>query len=539
MKIPFPILLCLLIMTGLQTDGAQADHIVKNTQTAPHRGVYEISFQTALNGQNPFFDISLQVIFVRPDSARVVVDGFYDGDNTYRARAYCDTPGQWKWSSVSNWADMNHKTGTFTVNSSSLKGKLRKHPTDPHQFAYDNGEWFLHIGDTGYRYVTDTEPEWKAYIDQAAQAGFTKIRTWFCRGRSDVSALFQEDRMGMNLPYWQEIDRRVAYALNQHPSLILQLIPFGEDTAEIRRYGDGDRASIFTARYAQARFSSFPNIYWCVSNDRDIVSREDKLGKRDIPLSVIHTIGMDMRRREPWGTLLTNHQRRFQGYSFTNAEWSDIITIEDLDQTDGRAVLLYWRWGDDPVILDEDRYECYRNPEHPRYFFRRLMWACLLSGGSAAYGGLRTYEAYDGELKGVQGYADAVNAGKLKDGAHDFQYIHKFFHDTGISLVGMIPADEMAGCDPQQYKCIHDQEKTIVYLQNPDSRNPQKANVANTKPSVSVHLPRGTYTVQWYEPTTGQWLKDEKNSRITGEGEQKFSSPFSGDAILYLKIIKK
>jgi hypothetical protein len=32
---------------------------------------------------------------------------------------------------------------------------------------YDNGEWFLHIGDTGYRYVVDTEPEWQRYLDQA------------------------------------------------------------------------------------------------------------------------------------------------------------------------------------------------------------------------------------------------------------------------------------------------------------------------------------------------------------------------------------
>lgn len=61
----------------------------------------------------------------------------------------------------------------FTVLANSAlpgtKGKLRKHLKDSYQFQHDNGDWFLHIGDTGYRYAVDTEPEWKTYIDQAVR----------------------------------------------------------------------------------------------------------------------------------------------------------------------------------------------------------------------------------------------------------------------------------------------------------------------------------------------------------------------------------
>ncbi|HUT19531.1 MAG TPA: hypothetical protein VM366_10250, partial [Anaerolineae bacterium] len=32
-----------------------------------------------------------------------------------------------------------------------------------------------------------------------------------------------------------------------------------------------------------------------------------------------------------------------------------------------------------PVVNDEDRYEFYRPPACPRYFFRRLMWGSLSS----------------------------------------------------------------------------------------------------------------------------------------------------------------
>lgn len=373
------ILLTLMyVLPGLAP--AQDAVLVRPPGVVPHRGVYEVALVAPLGERNPYLDVDFRVLFTRPDETQVTVDGFYDGGETFRARAYGDTLGRWQWRSISNVTELDGRSGTFAVVPSELPGRLRKHPGDSRQLSYDNGQWFLHLGDTGYRYVTDTEPQWQAYIDQAAAVGFTKIRTWFCQGRSDVQVLFAENRSEMNLPYWQEIDRRLIYALNHHPRVIFQLIPYGEDTAEIARYGRGDRAAILVGKYAQARFSALPNVYWCLTNDRHIIARDPMRG-RDVSPYVIDKMGRDFQRREPWGTLITNHQQRFQGYSFVDAPWSDIITLEDLDEVAGAAILQYRQLGDDPVILDEDRYELYRPPAHRRYYFRRLMWASLLSGG--------------------------------------------------------------------------------------------------------------------------------------------------------------
>ncbi|MCP5117189.1 MAG: DUF4038 domain-containing protein, partial [bacterium] len=266
-----------------------------------------------------------------------------------------DVVGEWKWRSSSGDPALDGKSGTFQVVTSELKGKLRIHPRDPRQFAYDDGSWFLHIGDTGYRYLTATEPRWKEYLDQAAKMGATKIRTWFCQARSDVQILFAEERRQLNLPYWQEIDRRVSYALEHHPQVMLHLIPYGEDTEELRRYGAGDKWARYLAQYVQARFSAFPNVFWCIANDREIVSDEVKLSGRRIRASTVAKIGRDMAAREPWGTLLTNHQSRFSGYSFVSEPWSDVITIEDLDQVAGDVLLKYRAAGRAPVVNDEDR----------------------------------------------------------------------------------------------------------------------------------------------------------------------------------------
>jgi len=521
---------------GASARPAESGGAISTGEQAVLRGMYEISLETPLNGRNPYFDVDLKVLFVRPDQTQVTVDGFYDGGATFKARAYCDRTGLWRWHATSNVPKLDGRSGEFRVVASNLPGKLRRHRDDPRQFAYDDGQWFLHIGDTGYRYVTDTEPQWQAYIDQAAQVGFTKIRTWFCRGRSDVQALFSEDRDGMNLPYWQEIDRRLSYALKRHPHVNFQLIPYGEDTQEIARYGRGDRASVYAGKYAQARFSALPNIHWCLTNDRNIISRNPMRGRDTSPF-VINKMGLDFRRREPWGTLITNHQRRFQGYSFVDEPWSDIITLEDLDQVAGAVILQYRGLGNDPIVLDEDRYELYRQPEDPRYFFRRLMWASLFSGGSATYGGLKTYEPYDGELCGVQGYLDAVEAGKLTGGAHDFQYIHKFFEDAKLTLVGMEPADATARYDPHCVKCIHGSDCVLVYLQNPDSRDPQKAKPAESRASVKIHLPAQEYAVRWYQPSTGRWLDDPRVKEVREGCERQFNVPFKGDAVLVLKDV--
>jgi len=500
------------------------------TSSYPHRGYFELSLRTATKSVNPYADVKFEIAFTRPDGSSVSVDGFYDGEGIFKARAYCDTTGKWRWSSSSNISDLHGKSGVFEVKASSLPGKLRLHTKDPRQFAYDNGKWFLHIGDTGYRYVTQTEPKWKEYIDQAAQMGATKIRTWFCQGRSDVQILFADNRKELNLAYWQEIDRRLRYALEKYPHIIFKLIPYGEDTQELRRYDKGDEAARLIARYAQARFSALPNIHWCISNDREIV-KNGKLTGRKILRRTINKIGEDMAAREPWGTLLTNHQSRFKGYDFVDAPWSDIIMLEDLDQVDGRIFKEYYDKRAVPMVLDEDRYEHWRNPKHDRYFFRRLMWASLLSGGHATYGGLRTYEPYDANTSGVQGYFDAVAAGKLERGADDFVHIHTFFADSGLTLVGMKPDDAFVGDRPGQYKCIHDDKTYIIYLANPDGNKPGEANIGQIVPNVVVQLPEGTFSVKWFNPRTGQWTDGDN---VSGN-KQTLTAPARRDWILLLQ----
>jgi hypothetical protein len=398
--------------------------------------MYEIALNNRSEVPSVWLGLELSVNFTRPDGSSVLVPGYYDGRSTFRARAYCDMPGSWTWMSAAPHSGLQ-QAGSFSVLPlGSLPGKLRAHVKDRRQLQYANGSAFLHLGDTGYRYLVDSEPLWKRYIDQSAQAGATKIRVWFCKGRHDINAVFEwgatNQTLGLALPYWQEMDRRLLYALEAHPSVQLEVIVYGEDRARILTYPT-DPMTRYVGEYAQARWSALPNIYWVLSNDQHPVAGPPPYSSapcgtaRNLPWDLIDTIGRDFARREPWGSLISNHQCRSSGFAFGNTSWAGLVLLEDLDQVAGARVAEYYRSAELPIIDDEDRYELYKGPEHPLYFFRRLMWGNLLSRGAATYGGLLTYLPYDGNISGMSGYLDAVHAGKLRGGMAAFPHIAQFF----------------------------------------------------------------------------------------------------------------
>lgn len=525
------------------------DVLSQNTPTALERGIYEVALDASPTKDNPYYEIQCAVTFIKPDGEEVKVDVFYDGGSSFKARAYCEQAGKWQWKSSSNNPGLDERAGSFEVLPSDLKGKLRIHPEDPYQFAYDNRDWFLHIGDTGYRFVVASEPHWKEYIDQASQMGATKIRSWFAMDRGKVDALFTHNEKDLSLFYWKEIERRILYTLEHHPHIILQLIPYAEDTELIRKYSEGDSASLLVARYAQSRWSSFPNVQWTITNDREI-SRNDSLSGREVHYETINDIGKDMAEREAWGTLLTNHQSRFKGYDHIHEPWSDLVTLEDLDQVAGKLILEYRPRIKKPIILDEDRYELYRYPAHRRYYFRRLMWASLLSGGHATYGGLNTYEPYGGQLyegtesqvkvayqpyegqhKGISGYFDANQKGILSQGGHDFRHIHTFFEQTGLTLVNMEPDDVLVGDDPHRWKCAHNDKAFIIYLANPSGTEPGKDYPDLNPPAVSLSLAKGIYSIRWYDPDTASWVYSSNSNG----GEVSLTAPGPEDWILLIQ----
>ena len=131
----------------------------------------------------------------------------------------------------------------------------------------------------------------------------------------------------------------------------------------------------------------------------------------------------------------------------------------------------------------------------------------------------------------MQGYADAVAAGKLAGGADDFARIHQFFADAGLTLVGMRPDDQLVGGNPQRCKCIHAERIYIVYLANPTGDEPESDAESDTVPSASVQLAEGSFTVEWFDPAEAHW---EQAADVEG-GTRMLRAPGPGDWVLLLR----
>jgi hypothetical protein len=244
----------------------------------------------------------MQLVIETPSHTWVTVDGFYDGldpgtgFHVFMGRIYCGEEGAYNWHVQSFEPLVACLSGSVvssqTATPAGWKGKLRPHVNDPHQMMYDNGEWFLHIGDTGYRYPIPQEKSWKQFIDQSVSAmGTTKIRVWF--GRSSIDALYSSSSQ-LDLTMWHVIESRMLYALETYPWVQFQVIVYGEDDDAVATAATKpDSIQAYVSEYAQARWSAFPNVHWCIINDRS-------------PSPETATVAALMYQREAWGSLITS-----------------------------------------------------------------------------------------------------------------------------------------------------------------------------------------------------------------------------------------
>lgn len=504
------------------------DSIISTHGSAQLRGCHQISFPTK-DPNCP--ELPLIVAYTLPSGAIKTTRGFTTGTGRMTARCYVNEEGLWSWE-VKNLEGRCIDTGSFNAVESALPGKLRLSRKDPSQFQYDIGKWYLNFGDNAYRYLGIDETRWKAYIDQAAQAGFNRIRTWLS---PSAAPLFKPDRKRLDLKTWDEIDKRLVYTLQRHPEIQFELILFDQNTEELKRFGEGDPSAHLALRYAIERFAPLPNVHWSICND--IHDEDQELG------SSLIMAGETLAKNDPWNSLITSCGKRFDPPAFHDQKWLSFQSICSLGQVTGKSVLEARKQENKPVALAEDRGEQENLPRFPRYFFRRLFWGTLLSGAQPTYTGFITKEAFDRNRRGIEGYYDACNSGRLRFGAHDILQIKKFFADTGISLENWLPNDRLSGDNPLLVKSILSNENSecVAYIANPESFGGQNSDAgiqseeisdsSETLTTFTLELPFSNGVVKWFHPISGEWKGE---AEIT-KSSTTLLTPEPGDWVVWAK----
>ncbi len=98
---------------------------------------FELDLSAVVTG-NPFLEVDLSVAFTMGNRT-VRVDGFNDGDNSFKARFMPDCEGERQYTTRSNISDLNEVRGIFACVAPSDDNHGPVRVVDPYHFAYEVG----------------------------------------------------------------------------------------------------------------------------------------------------------------------------------------------------------------------------------------------------------------------------------------------------------------------------------------------------------------------------------------------------------------
>ncbi|WP_207453991.1 apiosidase-like domain-containing protein [Herbiconiux sp. SYSU D00978] len=318
----------------------------------------ELSF-TAPGGPVPADRTPLTATFTHENGRHVEVPGFWDGDDRYLVRFAPELEGRWDWTTDSDQHDaLDGQRGDLRIAPAvaAEHGPVRVAGT--FHFAHADGTPFRPIGGTVYNWLHQEDRLFDETVEATVEAGFTKLRFMvfpqaggyvehfpdllpFERtpdGRWDVSKPV--------IPFFRRLDDavRLLHERNiQADVLIFNAYDngrFGLDTLT----EDEDAAYL---RYLVARLSAYPNVWWSLCNEYDILDRPDERWTR---------AGELLAATDPHDHLRSIHNM-LRLYDH-NQPWVTHASIQLGQATEdfGRASLFRDAYRK-PVVLDEIKYE--------------------------------------------------------------------------------------------------------------------------------------------------------------------------------------
>lgn len=392
--------------------------------TVQQWGMYEFAHTVeALDMENPFTQAKFSAT-VEGDGAQTRVEGFYDGDNTFRLRYMPQATGHYTLTTHANIPALNGLTDQFEVIAPTADNHGPVNVDGMH-FRYADGSRFFVMGTTAYVWHHRPETVRTQTLASFEQHGFNKIRMLFFPkqytggyGKIDVSyeppfypfegepRAFDFSRP--NPAYFRDFEQCLL-AL-QSRNIIADVIlfhPYDVNHWNIDFGMDEDDALLYV-RYIVARLSAFRNVWWSLANEYDIqLNRDDGSMTVGMERRNWDVIGELIRARDPYHHPISCHNIAF-GIIYPDRPWMSHVSYQHPD-TYTLMTELMARYKK-PVINDEYQYEGnlpddWGNSSGPVTVDRH--WRSAMAGGYASHGeafirdnNRDIFWAYGGEMIG-------------------------------------------------------------------------------------------------------------------------------------------
>lgn len=411
-------------------------------------------FELVLKGRrdkNPYVDYDIFGTFHGAQECKKV-DGFYDGDGTYRIRFMPSFEGKYDYVIGGSFGEESY-SGSFEVIPAVKENHGPVRVASKYHFTYEDGTPYYCLGTTCYAWTHQPVSMQKTTLASLESSPFNKIRfcifpkhydynlyeplTYPYEGiPCDISALSKEnfleykpsnpenqwDYTTFRPEHFRILENRIAdlKELGIEADLIL-MHPYD-------RWGfsemDMDSAKLYL-KYVIARFSAYRNVWWSLANEYDLCEKKTMKDWEEYADTLCSL--------DPYQRLRSIHNCKTL-YDFTRP-WITHCSIQRTEIYLSAANTKAWReqYGK-PVVLDEAGYEGNINYSWGNLTAQemvRLFWTAAVRGGYCGHG-----ETYMNEKDKLWWSHGGILYG---ESAPRLQFLHNILCE--VPGLGLEPAD--------------------------------------------------------------------------------------------------
>jgi len=526
-----------------------------SNRCVPLWGRFEGVFTSTVKYDNESQGVFLQVNFEAPSGAEITVDGFWDGDNTWRVRLCPCEEGEWRYTTACSDRGndgLHAQTGTFVCTPPRRDTPFARH--GPIRVS-DNCRYLVHADGTPFFWLADTawsgpllstDEEWDFYLKERLRQRFTAVQ-WIATqyravphgDRDGRLAYTGRERIAVNPAFFQRLDNKLD-AINRAGLLAAPVLLWANPGRNYPDTNPGhalpDDQAILLARYMVARWQANA-VVWILNGDGDYEGEKAERWGR---------IGRGVFGDRPHAPVALHPRSKvFLAKEFENEDWLDIVGYQSghHDDNDGRRWIvsgpISQEWSNPPPRIIINLEPCYENhvayqtgqPFTPLAVRRACYWS-LMNAPTAGvtYGGHGVWGWDDGSGPPC----DHPNTGTpfpwqealLMPGAE--QMAHLADTMTSLHWWKLRPAPELVAMQPGEA----DTRRFISACRSPDG----DLAIIYVPEDRSVELcldglPR-TLQATWVNPRTGERTPV---GPITGIRVQRLQTPDEGDWMFLLE----
>ncbi|MHB8953190.1 MAG: DUF5060 domain-containing protein [Pirellulaceae bacterium] len=350
---------CSVAWTLQATEPCSAQQTSVQQSSAEQWGVYEATFSGPAVDL-PYREVQLSARFTQ-GSHTVSVPGFWDGDTTYRIRFSPPTPGEWRYETTSNRAELNGHAGVLTAEKPSANNHGPVQVFKTFYLQYADGTPYHQFGTTCYAWVHQTKELQEQTLQTLAASPFNKIR--FC---VFPKAYVYNQNEPERFPFEKEADGTFNFARpdpafwRHFEQQILALQRLGIEADLILwhpydRWGFADMSDEQDdcyLRYCIARLAAFRNVWWSLANEYDFMTDRPPGHRGNKQFNDWDRFFSILQKEDPFERLRGIHNGSVW-YDHTR-DWVTHASLQTSDMHQG--VRFREKYGK-PVLYDECRYE--------------------------------------------------------------------------------------------------------------------------------------------------------------------------------------